>query len=198
MRSAMMFYRLGAAGILLTAGVFFQEPLYGSIRQNPSNLISILILFGFPVLAGLFLLGAAPRSFEENGKGLMIMANGAALLSIFWIILWCFVWLAIVSNLGEKTETVIKRMAYLNLFGVGFSIAAYFTGWMAPRPGEKSARFFMAVGWAVSYMAWFNLFLQPALKWLWASAMGGLLVVLGAFLIFRHLKRRLEATSQLA
>jgi hypothetical protein len=46
----------------------------------------------------------------------------------------------------------------------------------------------MAVGWAVSYMAWFNLYLQPKLVFLWGPSVGGLLVVLGAFLMTRSSK----------
>jgi hypothetical protein len=91
-------------------------------------------------------------------------------------------------NMGDKAEMFIKHSSDLHLFGVGFSMAGYATGWMAPDFGRRSARFLMTAGWAVSYMAWFNLFLQRSLQWLWAPALGGLLVVLGAFLASRQLK----------
>jgi len=71
-------------------------------------------------------------------------------------------------------------------------MAGYATGWMAFRRGERSARFLMTVGWAVSYMAWFNLYMQPTLRWLWSTAIGGLLVVLGAYLLSRQFKPAVE------
>jgi hypothetical protein len=97
--------------------------------------------------------------------------------------------------MGEQAEMYIKHMAYLHLFGVGFAMAAYAKGWMTSLQEGRSALFFMAVGWAISYMAWFNLYLEPELIWLWPSAVGGLFVVLGAFLISRQLKRDFETAS---
>jgi hypothetical protein len=111
-----------------------------------------------------------------------------ALLAVLWLILWCFVWLAVASKLGDQAEMFIKHTAYLHLFGVSFSMAGYATGWMTTGPAERSARFLMPAGWAVSYMAWFNLYLEPSLSFLWAPGVGGLFLVLGAFLISRRLK----------
>jgi hypothetical protein len=196
MRLGLALYRIGVLGILLTIVVFFQEPLHSSLKV-PSSWPSVLILFGFPVLAGLLVAWARRSYFEGQGKTLFILSHGVALISAFWLILWCFVWLAIVSNLGEKAEMIIKHMAYLHLFGVGFTIAGYVTGWMATTRGERSARFLMALSWAVSYMAWFNLYLQPSLQWLWAPAIGGLTAVLGAYLVSRQVKR-VEAPAQLS
>ena len=89
----------------------------------------------------------------------------------------------------------IKHTADLHLFGVGFSMAGYAAGWLAVRLGERSARFLMTTGWAVSYMAWLNLFLKPGLTWLWAPAGGGLLVVLGAYLMVRPVKAKVETPA---
>jgi hypothetical protein len=92
----------------------------------------------------------------------------------------------------------IKHSAYLHLFGVGFSMAGYATGWMASRHDHRALRFWMTTGWAASYMAWFELYLHPRLSALWAPALGGVLVVLGAFLRERAQKRAVEAGSRVA
>jgi hypothetical protein len=75
---------------------------------------------------------------------------------------------------------------------VGFTMAAYFTGFMAANAGEKAARFWMACGWGASYTALFNLFLQPTLKALWVPAVGGIVLCLGAYLISRKFKPKVE------
>jgi hypothetical protein len=195
MKLSLIFCRLGALGVILTLAVLGEEPLAGSLRQNPSAWLGTAILYGFAGLAGVLLLSVRSTWLERNSRTLMFFSHGAALISVLWLILWCFVWLAMMSNMGDKAEMFIKHTAYLHLFGVSFTMAGYVTGWMAYRWGERSARFLMTVGWAVSYMAWFNLFLQPALKWLWAPAIGGLLAALGAFLISRQLKPVVEAAS---
>jgi hypothetical protein len=198
MRASYILYRLGALGVLLSAGVFWEEPLSGILKQNPSSWIGVSILFGFAGLAGLFLLTLRAQWLDPGSRTFMYFSHGAALISILWLILWCFDWLAMMLNMGDRAEMFIKHTAYLHLFGVGFSMAGYTTGWMALGTGLRSVRFLMTLGWAVSYMAWFNLFLQPALKCLWGPALGGLLVVLGAFFISRELKAKVEAPSQLS
>jgi hypothetical protein len=195
MKTALILYRIGSLGVLLSFGVLFEEPLAGSLRQNPSTWMSIAILFGFAGLCGVFLLTVRLKWLREGGRTLMFFSHGFALVAVLWLILWCFDWLAIMMNMGDKAEMFIKHTAYLHLFGVGFSMAGYATGWMAFNWGERSARFLMTIGWAVSYMAWFNLFLQPALKWLWAPAIGGILAAIGAFLLSRQLKRDFEAAT---
>jgi hypothetical protein len=202
-RIGWVMYRVGALGVLLTAGVFFGEPLAGTLKANPSSWRVLAVLFGFAVLAGMLLLSVRLHWIRNDNRILMYFSHGAALIAILWLILWCFDWLAMMMALGDDAEMYVKHTAYLHLFGVGFSMAGYATGWMAPRWGGRSLRFLMTVGWAVSYMAWFNLFLQlalkqPVLQWLWAPAVGGLLVVLGAFFIERELKRIVEAPTQLA
>ena len=196
MKIAFVIYRLGALGVLLGAGVFLEEPLAGSLRQNAASWLSTSILFGFVPLAGLFLLSVKKKWMDQDAVGFMFFSHGAALISVLWLVLWCFVWLAMMVNLGDKAEMFIKHTAYLHLFGVGFSMGGYATGWMESSMGPRSSRFLMTVGWAVSYMAWFNLFLQPSLQWLWAPALGGLLTALGAFFLSRQLK--VEGVSQLS
>ncbi len=195
MRPGPILYRLGSLGVLLSLGVFFEEPLAGSLRQNPSTWYSLAILFGYAGLCGIMLLSARLEWLREGNRTFMFVTHGFALVAILWLLLWCFDWLAMMVNMGDKAEMFIKHSSDLHLFGVGFSMAGYATGWMASNWGERSARFLMTVGWAVSYMAGFNLFFQPALKWLWAPAIGGLLVVAGAFLVSRQLKRDFEAAS---
>jgi hypothetical protein len=176
--------------MVLACGVFWEEPLLGSLRQNPAGWASVSILYGFTVLAGMALLSVRAGGFLESGNRLMFFAHGLALISVLWLLLWCFVWLDLLAQEGNKAEMLIKHTAYLHLFGVGFSMAGYATGWMASNRGERSARFLMTVGWAAGYMAWFNLYLQPTLKWLWAPALGGLGVTAGAFLLSRGLRNR--------
>jgi hypothetical protein len=197
MKLGFILYQLGALGILLTAGIFWNEPLASDLKQGSAGWPAVLILFGFAVAAGLILLMVRYSQLEQNNRTWMFVAHGLALLSMLWLLLWCFVWLAIIAARGDSAEMVIKHMADLHLFGVGFSMAGYVAGWMSPRLGERSARFFMTTGWAVSYMAWINLYLQPGLHWLWAPAVGGLLVVLGAFLMTRTLKATVETPASL-
>jgi hypothetical protein len=192
MRLGLVLYRIGGLGLLLTAGVLMEEPLFSSVRQSTSAWASLSILYGFVVLAGLILLGLKPKEFGQASNSSYV-CHGLALIAVLWLVLWCFVWLALMSNLGDKAEMFIKHTAYLHLFGVGFSMAGYATGWMASHQGERSARFLMTVGWAASYMAWFNLYLQPTLQWLWAPAIGGLLAAAGAYLISRQFKPAVEA-----
>jgi hypothetical protein len=195
MKIGYFIYQLGALGLLGTVGVFWEEPIAEAIRQNSMSWVTMAILFGFAVLAGVLMSSVIPSWIEKNSRTLMYVTHGAALLAIFWLLLWCFVWLAMISAMGEKAEMMIKHTAYLHLFGVGFSMAGYATGWMSPSLGERSGRFLMTVAWAVSYMAWFNLYLQPTLQWLWAPAIGGLLAVLGAYLISRPAQPKVETTA---
>jgi len=188
-------YRIGALGVLLTLGVFFEEPLASSLRQNPSSWVSVSILFGFAVLVGIFLLSVRPDQLIKGNGNLMFLSHGFALIAVLWLLLWCFDWLAMMMGMGDKAEMYIKHTSYLHLFGVSFSMAGYATGWMAIHRGERAARFLMTAGWAVSYMAWFNLFLEPALKWLWAPALGGLLAAIGAFWMGHKIKRDYETAS---
>jgi hypothetical protein len=192
---ATLLYYLGALGLSLSGGVFFESFLTENLHQNPANWPSTLILFGFAALCGLGLLSLKPSRFRNGDQAIMYVSHGLSLISIFWILLWCFVWLARMASFGDSAEMVIKHTAYLHLFGVGFTMAAYATGWMSSRLGERSARFLMAAAWAVSYVGWFNLYLQPGLKFLWAQALGGLLAVLGLFLLSRSAKAKVEDAS---
>jgi len=195
MKLGFLLYRLGALGVLLTIGIFWNEPLVSDLKRGNSNWLTVLVLFGFVIVAALLMLLLNERSVEQNNSTFMYISHGLALLSVVWLLLWCFVWLAVISTRGESAEMFIKHTADLHLFGVGFSMAGYASGWLAPQLGIRSVRFYMTSGWAVSYMAWLNLFLQPGLQWLWAPAIGGLLVVLGGFLITRSLKPKVETPA---
>ncbi len=179
-------YRIGALGLLLTAGVFWNEPLAADLKNGSAQWPAVLILFGFAATVGAILLSLRPSWVERNNQTWMYVTHGLSLLAILWLLLWCFVWLALISARGDSAEMFIKHMADLHLFGVGFAMAAYGAGWISPRLGERSMRFAMGVGWAVSYMAWLNLYLQPGLAWLWAPAVGGLLLILGAYFVVRQ------------
>ena len=192
MKIAMAIYRLGALGLALEAGLVFEMTRQDGLLMWMRS----LILFGFPVLCGLSMLAVQSTHLEKGGRKLMYFWHGMAFLSILWIVLWCFVWLSILSEM-DNYEMTIKHTAYLHLFGVSFTMGGYATAWMTPRLGERSARFLMTVGWAASYVAWFNMYLLKE-NWFWAPAIGGLLVVLGAFLIERQLKRVVEGPSQLS
>src|SRR5260221_10193960 len=104
MKTALIVYRLGAFGLILTAGVFMEEPLSAILRQDFSSGASLAILFGFAVVAGVFLASVRPKWFEKDGQKLMLFSHGAALISVLWLILWCFVWLAMMVNMGDKAE----------------------------------------------------------------------------------------------
>lgn len=188
MKWGYFFYRLGALGLLLTVGVFWNRPLADDLKNGSAQWPAVLLLFGFAVVAGFVLLSLRSAWIEQNDRTFMYVSHGLSLLAILWLLLWCFVWLALISTRGDNADMYIKHMADLHLFGVGFSMAAYGAGWISSRLGERSMRFSMGVGWAVSYMAWINLYLQPGLTWLWAPAVGGLLLVLGAYFVVRQNK----------
>jgi hypothetical protein len=198
MNRSTLVFRIGSLGLILTFLAAWEEPMAGALKLHPENWPAVAILFGFPVLLGVLALIFSMRSWEKAGRGIWMVSHGAALLTVLWLILWCFVWLAILSNLGEKAEMFIKHVSYLHLFGVGFTMAAYFTGFMASSPGEKAARFWMACGWGASYAAFFNLYLQPTLKAFWAPAVGGLVLCLGAYLLARSYKPKVETPSPTA
>jgi hypothetical protein len=198
MKPSLILYRLGSFGVFLTLGLFFQGPMAESLQRDPSSSFGVAILFGFAAIAGLLLL-IVPEKFLVRGEGAFLyVAHGAALIAILWLVLWCFVWLARMMALGDQAEMFIKHSAYLHLFGVSFAMAGYATAWMAPPGPQRTGRFLMTLGWAVSYMAWFNLYLQPKLAFLWGPAVGGLLAVLGAFLLTRAPKASVETPSALA
>ena len=195
MKFPIWLFRLGAAGMVLTVLVIGEEPMASTLRQHPENWLSVTVLYGFPVLLGLAALALSARRWNKPGSALWIVSHSMALFTVLWIVLWCFVWLAIVSNMGEKAEMLIERVAYLHLFGVGFTMAAYFTGFMAATPGQKAARFWMACGWGASYTALFNLFLQPTLPAFWGPAIGGLTLCFAAYWLSRSLKPKVETPS---
>jgi len=191
-------FHLGALGMALGLGVLGQGLVLDPATPNLAVQASNFLLYAFPGLAGLWLsLVGFPRG-KSSDLSRMVLSHGAALLSVLWLILWCFVWLGMMEMFGEKAEMWIKHSAYLHLFGVGFSMAGYATGWMAQELGKRTLRFLMTPGWAVSYMAWFNLYLQPELSFLWAPAIGGLSVIIGGFLMERAMKREVEAPSRVA
>lgn len=185
MKLGTILYHWGALGVVLTLGLFFQGPLADSLRQDPASSFGLVILFGFAGAVGFLLMILGRSAWTTGSQKTFYAAHGAALISILWLILWCFVWLARMMALGDQAEMFIKHSAYLHLFGVSFAMGGYATGWMGPQGPVRNSRFLMTVGWAVSYMAWFNLYLQPKLIFLWGPAVGGLLVVLGAFLMTR-------------
>lgn len=185
MNIGFVLYRLGALGMFLTLGILWNDPVVSQLKAGSAQWPTVLILFGFAVIAGAILLSVRSAWIDQNQQTFMLVTHSLALLSIVWLLLWCFVWLTLIAARGDSAEMFIKHIADLHLFGVGFTMAAYAAGWVATRLGERSARFSMAAGWAVSYMAWLNLYLQPELRWLWAPAIGGLLVVVGAFLVVR-------------
>jgi len=188
---------VGAFGLGSSVLVLAQLSEFGSLRGRVGTGSINLMLYGFPGFIGLWsALVVASRRLSPMSR--MIFSHGSAILSVFWVILWCFVWLAMMAGYGDKAEMFIKHSAYLHLFGVGFSMAGYATGWMASRLDLRTLRFLMTSGWAASYMAWFNLYLHPELSFLWAAAVGGLLVVLGGFLMERTLKREVEGKSWVA
>lgn len=135
MKLSMILYRVGALGVLLTLGILGEKPMIGSLQQNLSAWVGTAILFGFAGLAGILLISVRYSWFQRNSRTLLYFSHGAALIAILWLILWCFVWLAMMSNLGDQAEMFIKHTAYLHLFGVGFAMAGYATGWMAPQWG---------------------------------------------------------------
>jgi len=189
MRAGRTILRLGALSLALYLLAAFEVRIEGRTIQS---LFGDAILFGFPPLMGVLLLANRGEGFGSGTRGLMYLTHGIALVAILWLILWCFVWLAMMAALDQPVMT-IKHTAYLHLFGVGFAMAGYARGWMTAHLGGRSAMFSLGAGWAVSYMALFNLYFQPSLRELWWVVLGGFLVVIGAFLMERSLKRPVEA-----
>ena len=185
-----LLYRLGILGLLLAAGVFWTDPLRSSLARHPEELAGVVLLFGFPVVVGLIALFLTPERLKKNAGPFILLLNGVSLLSLVWLMLWCWIWLPIVSGLGNPA--LAGHLALFHLFGLGLVLAAYVSAWMTPVRGQKAARFVMAAGWAVSYASLVNIWIYAQMKeppgFLWAPAVGGLLTAVGAFLVFRKIE----------
>ena len=208
MKKEMTVLYAGAIGLILSASVFFEGPLHDQWAGNPEVLNSLMILYGFPFLLGSSLLFLKREQFENNSDRTMVMAHAAAVVGLIWLVLvWCFgLWLSQIM-MADNADMNVRHTADLHMFGVGFALAGYMAGWLVREKGLRALRFLMSAAWSASYMALFNLLLPVltgsrsadglALKGLWFSGIGGLLVVLGAFLISRNLRKAVEPATRL-
>src|SRR5665213_4218087 len=112
MKLGFRLYQLGALGVFLTIGIFWNGPMFTDLQSGQSNWPTVLILFGFAVIAGLIMLFVRKDWIERNNRTLMYVTHGLALLSILWLLLWCFVWLAIISAKGASAVSYTHLRAH--------------------------------------------------------------------------------------
>lgn len=208
MRKEIAVYYLGATGLVFSIFVLFEDPLHSQWSGNPDVLSSLIILYGYPFFVGLFLIFTRWNHFENNSDKVMVLSHAAAVVGLIWLVLpWCFgLWLSQIM-ISDNADMNFRHTADLHMFGVGFALAGYMAGWFVKAKGLRALRFLMSAGWTASYMALFNLLLpvlisskasaNVTLKGLWFSGIGGLLLVLGAFLISRRLKSAVVTAKSL-
>src|ERR1041384_6145276 len=144
MKNAMTIYRLGALTLLFTGGVFFEEPLKSLLVQDHSALSSMLLLYGFPVLAGFSLLVLTGGALQSGEKRILLFCNALSALSIFWLLLW-----AILSWNTPNSST-----GWFYLLGAGLALTGYCVGWKKILPLERAVWFLMAAGGSISCTGW--------------------------------------------
>ena len=171
MKTSMTAYRLGALSLLFAGGVFFEEPLHGYLVQNHSALFNFVLLYGFPVLAGFSFLAVTSGALQSADKRILHLCNGIAVVSITWLCLWVSMWFSMIHF----------PLSLVNLAGVGLALVLYFIGWKKSSV-EQALWFLMSSGWCLAYMGWVNHYLQPDSRHLLGAGIGGLFIVLGAYL----------------
>jgi len=184
MKTSITVYRLGAMSLLFAGGVFFEEPLHSQLSQNQSTLLSFLLLYGLPVLAGFSFLALSKDNLQSGDKRILHLCNGIAVVSLTWLCLWVSIW----------SSMMAFPLSLINLAGIGLSALIYGLGWRKSAV-DRALWFLMSAGWSLGYMGWTNLYLQPTSKHLWGAAIGGTMVLIGAFLLRGDMDEKKSASS---
>ena len=166
--------RGGTLLLLASLGALAQEPLRAGWLAAPASLAVLLPLYGFPFLAGWSELayGYSPASPKPWAT---FIARTLAFMANLWLLTWCFVWLALLTRGGGDAEMMVKHMAYLHLFGVGFTMAGTVLAFRQTG-AARTQQFLVAVGWACAYVLFIQwAFVEPGVTLLPVGSLGGLL-----------------------
>ena len=172
MKTSITAYRLGALSLLFVGGVFYEEPLHSYLSQNHTAMINFLLLYGFPVLAGFTFLSVTSGALQSGDKRILNLCNGIGVVTLTWLLLWVSMWFSMISF----------PLSLINLAGIGIGLGLYGMGWKKSSV-ERALWFLMSSGWCLAYMGWVNHYLQPTSRHLLGAGVGGLFVMLGAFLL---------------
>lgn len=189
MKLGITLYRFGILGFLFAPGVLMEEPFKSALAQNHSilSLSPWLLLYCLPVLAGFGMLAMTEEGFRGPVPGLARLVNSLSALTIFWLVLWCFIWSGLDSKAGNQADPFVKYIFIVGLVGTAVGLGIYIWGWKGADIAKRTARFLMAIGWNVSFMSFLNLHLEPAMGHFKGPGVGGLLVIAGVYLIVREL-----------
>jgi hypothetical protein len=189
MKLGFVFYRFGILGLLFAPGVLLVEPLKTFLAQNPSAMTTYVLLYGFPVLVGFTMFTMTESGFRNPPAPVARLLNGLSALTVFWLILWCFIWIDTSGKAGNQGDPFVKYITIVSLFGPLVGAGLYGWGWKATELSERTLRFLTAIGWNISFMSFMNLHLDPAMGHLKGPGIGGLMVMAGVYLITGDLKR---------
>ncbi len=188
MKLGITFYRFGILGFLFAPGVLLVDPLKTLLAQNHPMLTTYVLLYGFPALVGFTMLMMNEEGFRNPPVPMARLLNGLSALTVFWLLLWCVMWMALDSKAGNQADLVVKYMGFLGPIGPLVGAGLYAWGWKSTDP-QRTLRFLMAIGWNVSFMSMMNLHLDPTMGHLKGPGIGGLLVMSGVYLIMGDIKR---------
>ncbi len=172
--------RVGTLLLLASLGSLSQEPLRSAWFASPASLAVLLPLYGFPFLAAWseIFYGYSPTSPKPWSS---FLARTLAFLANLWLLVWCFVWLALLTRGGGDAEMMVKHMAYLHLFGVGFTMAGTVLAFRQTG-AARTQQFLVAVGWACAYALFVQwAFVEPGVTLLPVGSLGGLLWVVASW-----------------
>lgn len=190
MKLGITLYRFGILGFLFAPGVLLEEPFKSALAQQNHSILALspwLLLYGLPVLAGFGMLAMTEENFRQPHPGLARVINSLSVLTVLWLLLWCFIWSGLDAKAGNQADPFVKYIFMVGLVGTALGLGIYLWGWKGADLAKRTARFLMAIGWNVSFMSFLNFHLDPAMGHLRGPGIGGLLVIVGVYLIMREL-----------
>ena len=189
MKIGIYLYRFGLLGFLFAPGVLFEEPLKTFLNQHHDQLTNMMLLYGFPLLLGFTLLMMTREAMAAPDKRIANLLNVLAGLTVLWLVLWCVLWFGFAGKVGNPDDLVVRYLTRLDLLGPLVGAAGYAWGWRSADLGIRTSRFLITMGWCVAFMSMLNLHLDPRMGHLKGPGIGGLLVMVGVYLILRENKQ---------
>lgn len=180
-------YRLGILGFLFSYGVLLEDPLKTYLAQNHAAFAYYLLLYALPVLVGFTMLAMTEDGFRSPPPILARLINALSLLTVFWLLLWCFIWAGLGPKAGNPADPFAKYILYFGFMGMVIGAGLYGWAWKALSLAKRTTWCLVAIGWNISFMAFLNLHLDPAMGHLKGPGIGGLLVMAGMTLILREI-----------
>jgi hypothetical protein len=187
MKIGIMLYRFGILGLLFAPGVLLEDPLKTYLAQNHQALTTYILLYGLPTLVGFTMLIMSEEGFRSPPPAFARLLNALSLLTIFWLLLWCFIWAGLGPKAGNPSDPFVKYILYFGFLGTAVGAGCYGWAWKLSSVAKRTAWCLIAIGWNISFMAFLNLHLDPAMGHLKGPGFGGLLVMAGVSLILREI-----------